>query len=626
MYEIIYKLIKIPRPLKQLIMILIDYMLVVIAILGSIALSLGDLYWPEDGLFWATIFSPALIIIIFYSAGLYHSVTRYTGLKTVLEILKAVTLFSIVGGIASYFGMLQSASISVVIINLMFLFMLIVGSRFFARWLIDFFTNSKSNIVIYGAGQSGINLSNIFQQSEEYNLIAYIDGNIHEIGNYVNTIKVYPPDSLSLLINKYNIKEVFVNLPMFSRKEINKVILDLSAFPVIVKSMPNISHLVDGKLNINELLEIDISDLLGRDSIYPDKKLMKVNISGKNVLITGAGGSIGSELSAQILALKPKKLVLFDISEHALYLIEKKLLKLNILDIEIFPIIGSVTSDERVKDVISHFDIQTIYHAAAYKHVPLVEFNQSEGVFNNTIGTLIAAKAAISLGVETFVLISTDKAVRPTNTMGASKRLSELILQALAKEKHSTCFTMVRFGNVLNSSGSVIPLFKKQIREGGPVTVTDSNIVRYFMTVPEAVELVIQSGALASGGDVFVLDMGDPVNINDLAIKMIHLSGLQVMDSDNPNGDIKIEYTGLRPGEKLYEELLVGTNVNKTRHPKIMRAEEEMIDWSELEPILKDLKDAAINADHKKIRELLIILIPEFNPQSPIVDFLFKTD
>jgi len=362
-------------------------------------------------------------------------------------------------------------------------------------------------------------------------------------------------------------------------------------------------------------LEVDVKDLLGRKPVESNQKLLKTNIENRTVMVTGAGGSIGSEICRQIINLKPKQLILLDISESAIYQIEQEIISINTTNVEVIPILGSVCSHTKLKDIFDTYRIETIYHAAAYKHVPLVESNKIEGILNNAIGTMTLAKSAISSNVETFVLISTDKAVRPTNTMGATKRVSELVLQALAEKSNKTCFTMVRFGNVLDSSGSVIPLFKKQIKSGGPITVTDANIVRYFMTIPEAVELVIQAGAMSEGGDVFVLDMGEPVRIYDLAVKMIRLSGLQVLDEKTPDGDIEIQYTGLRPGEKLYEELLVGDNVFKTDNKLIMKAKEIMIDWDKLEPMLIQLTEAAVNSDQAKTQDLLKKIVPEFNPK-----------
>jgi len=393
---------------------------------------------------------------------------------------------------------------------------------------------------------------------------------------------------------------------------------------VLVRSLPSVSELAQGKLRIADLRDVSIIDLLGRDSVTANSELLGQNITNKVVMVTGAGGSIGSELSRQILALKPQVLVLYEQSEFALYGINKELENLGMHNVEILPMLGSVTNHKRLNHIMQCLDVNTIYHAAAYKHVPMVESNNGEGVSNNIFGTLTCAQAAIKNGVETFVLVSTDKAVRPTNTMGATKRVAEMVLQALAEE-HNTRFSMVRFGNVLDSSGSVVPLFREQIKLGGPITVTDPEIQRYFMSIPEAVELVIQAGAMAQGGDMFVLDMGEPVRIVDLARKMVHLSGLKIKDKLHPNGDIEIKYTGLRPGEKLYEELLIGDNVSETGNPMIMRAKEEMLIWDDLKLILDELEKAVDSSDQDKIRQLLIKAVPGFKPQSNITDILYNT-
>ena len=451
-------------------------------------------------------------------------------------------------------------------------------------------------------------------ESIEYNLIGFIDDDDKLDGHSVSGIKVYSKDDLEYLIARKNIKEVFLAIPSISRSRRNEIISYLEKYPIIVRSLPALSELFQGKIKVDDLLEIDLIDLLGRDSVKPNTKLLRINIYKKNIMVTGAGGSIGSELCRQILSLKPKKIILYEISESSLYQIEQELQSLNNFNVEIFPVIGSVLDKQRAIQICNYYGVQTIYHAAAYKHVPLVEYNPTQGVLNNTIGSLVLAEAAISSNVETFVLISTDKAVRPTSIMGASKRAAELALQALALLPHDTCITMVRFGNVLNSSGSVIPLFKKQIKRGGPITVTHKDIVRYFMTIPEAVELVIQAGAMSKGGEVFVLDMGVPVKIYDLAVKMIRLSGLQLLDKSNPKGDIEIKYTGLRQGEKLYEELLVAGSFSLTENKLVMRAEEEMIIWNKLEPMLDAIKEAALNNEVKKIYKILKKIIPEFTP------------
>jgi len=594
-------------------MLFFDIIAVILSLLVAFSIRLDQWFFPSGDvdLLLSILLAPVFLLPIFFRFGLYNDVIRYLGLKEIWRIIQAVSLYVIIWGIVIFMGAIEGVPRSVILINWLLLVMAICGSRFFARWLLSE-VNANHNVLIYGAGSSGRQLSRALTYSNEYKPIAFIDDKSKLYGQSINGLKVNSKVDLKALIEKKNIKEVFLAMPSISRIQRNEIIGYLEPYPVIVRSLPSFSELAQGKVKINDLLEIDIKDLLGRESVSPNKDLLKINISEKVVLVTGAGGSIGSELCRQILSLKPKKIVLYEISESSLYLTEQELINMKFFEVEIFPVIGSVGDESRVRNICKYYGVQTIYHAAAYKHVPLVEFNQSQGVLNNAIGTLSAAKAAISSNVETFVLISTDKAVRPANVMGASKRVAELILQAFAKQSHSTCFTMVRFGNVLNSSGSVIPLFKKQIKEGGPITVTHADIVRYFMSIPEAVELVIQAGAMAKGGEVFVLDMGKPIRIFDLAEKMIKLSGLQVINENNPNGDIEIKYTGLRPGEKLYEELLVNGKFTLTDNKLIMCAEEEMISWDELEPILDKIKDAALNTEISKIYKLLNQLIPEF--------------
>lgn len=599
---------------------LTDCFLIVLSLLASFSIRLGNIYFPSNDLFWAIFAAPVLAIPIFFSFNLYHSLVRYMGPKTLIFISHSVTIYSLSWGLIAYMASLQGIPRSVIIINWMLCFLLISGSRLLAREL--FLKNDnpqdkrKKNILIYGSGSSGRQLSAAMSNSNDYSLVGYIDDDPKLQQNFINGIQVYSFSKVPFLIKNYNVSEVLLALPSISRTRRKAIIENLNPLPISVKSIPTIKELAGGALKIDDLLEINIADLLGRDSVKANKVLMQTKIYDKSVMVTGAGGSIGSELCRQIILLKPKTIILYEISEASLYLIEQELLSLKISGVQIHPILGSVKSKEHFQNVCVTYKIQTIYHTAAYKHVPLVEFNQSEGVLNNVIGTMIAAQVALATKVETFVLISTDKAVRPTNIMGASKRAAELVLQALSKMPGFTCFTMVRFGNVLDSSGSVIPLFKKQIRHGGPITVTDKNVVRYFMTIPESVELVIQAGSMAKGGDVFVLDMGEPIHIYDLAIKMIQLSGLEVLDASNPNGDIEIKFTGLRPGEKLFEELLVDANAISTENELIMRAEEKMISWNELEPVLFKINKAALNSDDQKVRELLVQIVPEFSPQS----------
>ena len=607
---------------------LIDALMVITLIFLAFSIRLGYWYIPTGNIFAIILFSPLLAIPIFFSFGLYRSVIRFIGIKSFWSIGQAVTLYSVLWGLIGYMSSIQGIPRSVILINWMLGIIVIGGSRIFARWLFNDkslkSSKDKKNVIIYGTGSAGIELSQSLQLSKEFNHLAYIDNNSSLDSTFINNIKVYAPNRIEYLVKKYHVRDVFLALPSISRKEKNKIISKLTLLSLHVRSIPSLYEMAEGKVRVEDLRDINVKDLLGRDSVVPNENLLRMKIVSKVVLITGAGGSIGSELARQIIFLKPKKIILFEISESALYQIDQELKNYKISDIKIFPILGSVVHKKKFQDVCDFYRVQTIYHAAAYKHVPLVEYNQSEGVINNSIGTMLAAQAAIASGVETFVLVSTDKAVRPTNTMGASKRIAELVLQALSKTSNSTCFTMVRFGNVLDSSGSVIPLFKKQIRDGGPITVTDKNIVRYFMTIPEAVELVIQAGAMGKGGDVFVLDMGKEVKIYDLAVNMIHLSGLQVLDDKNPDGDIEIKITGLRPGEKLFEELLIGNNISATENKLIMRAEESMIDWKDLKPIINSLWEASSNSDQELVRELIIKIVPNFNPQSPIIDLLYK--
>ncbi len=621
MRNLLIQFTSLPRAIKGLIIAINDSIIVFVVLLAAFYIRLGFFYWPENEEFLVIIAAPLIAIPIFLSFGLYKSIVRYIGLKSILTIFQAVTMYAVIWGLIDYmFVSIDGTPRSVIIINWMLLIIGIGGSRIIARWfLLGSIFNKKDlkvKIVIYGAGSSGIQLSESLKLSYEFEQIAFIDDDLSLINSYINNIEILNVSELPRLIKDKNVTEIYLALPSISRARRQKILTDLSQYPLTVKSVPKLSDIAKGKVMFDELLQIDIKDLLGRNSAPPISSLLDVKNFNKVVLITGAGGSIGSELARQIIKFNPKKIILFDHSEFALYQIHQELLKYNKLKVEIYPILGSVRSLERLELIFKHFGVQTIYHAAAYKHVPMVESNQSEGILNNVIGTLNASKASISANVETFVLISTDKAVRPTNTMGAAKRCSELILQALSKTQKDTCFTMVRFGNVLDSSGSVIPLFKEQIKLGGPITLTNIDIVRYFMTISEAVELVIQSGAMAKGGDLFVLDMGKPVKIYELARKMIELSGLKVLDSNNPNGDIEIKITGLRPGEKLYEELLIDGNMIKTKNELIMRAEESMIEWPKLKVMIEGLEIACMKNNTNDIRDILKTIVPEYKPQS----------
>jgi FlaA1/EpsC-like NDP-sugar epimerase len=613
--------VNISRIYKQLLIALIDAIILIGVLLTSFSMRLGYWYWPENDLFWVIVGAPLIAFPIFMQFGLYHGIVRFLGLQALWAIVKAVSLYALIWGIIGFMSAIEGIPRSVILINWLLAILSIGGLRMIARWMLSGANDltDQKNVIIYGAGSAGRQLANALLQSREYKPVAFIDDAKDLISQHINGIKVYSIDRVELLIQKYNVDEALLALPSASRQRRNEIINFLEPYPILVRILPGVSELAQGKIEVEDLRTVSIDDLLGREPVKPQQSLLQENIKDKVVMVTGAGGSIGSELCRQIIKLGASKLILFEQSELALYTIDQELSKDHV-----FPILGSVVNQDRVERVCKKFGVKTIYHAAAYKHVPMVEYNSTEGVVNNIFGTLKCAQAAINCHVEAFVLISTDKAVRPTNTMGATKRSAEMVLQALSDDQNTTKFVMVRFGNVLNSSGSVIPLFKNQIKDGGPVTVTDREIIRYFMTIPEAVELVIQAGAIGEGGEVFVLDMGKPVKIFDLATKMIYLSGLEVRNESNPNGEIEIKITGLRPGEKLFEELLIGDNVSKTKHPMIMRAKEEMLSWDELSVILNSLEGAVVDSNQEVLQSLLIQIVPGFKPQCGISDLLYK--
>ncbi|MDB2590563.1 polysaccharide biosynthesis protein [Candidatus Thioglobus sp.] len=636
----INKVINLSRIYKQLIMLLVDSVVLVSILLASFSIRLGYWYFPQDDLIWVVFGAPVVASIIFVRFGLYRAVIRYIGFKALWTVVQAVSLYALVWGVVGFMVAVDGIPRSVILINWMLSLLAIGGVRIAARFLLsnnvklsilnfEFNGNGNGNsnerrVLVYGAGDAGVQLIGALAHSDEYHPVGLIDDSKELQGQYISGLSVYSVDAIEKLIIKLKVDEILIAMPSASRAKRLAIIGTLEPYPVHVRMLPGVTELAQGKVSVGDLREVSIKDLLGRDLVEANKDLLGKNITDKVVVVTGAGGSIGSELCRQIVFLEPKALILFEMSELALYTIENELSNIGIYSLDIYPILGSVNNKVRLDNVFKQFDVDTIYHAAAYKHVPMVEFNNTEGVNNNIFGTLNCAQAAIDANVETFVLISTDKAVRPTNTMGATKRSAELVLQALSANQTGTKFSMVRFGNVLGSSGSVIPLFKQQIKAGGPITVTDKDIIRYFMTISEAVELVIQAGAMGTGGDVFVLDMGEPVRIQDLAKKMIRLSGLEVKDNAHPNGDIQIKYTGLRAGEKLYEELLIGDNVSETDNPLIMRAQEEMLAWNELKPVLDELYGAIESCDHEKLRKLLIQIVPDFKPQCHISDVLYE--
>jgi len=621
---LIRNIVGLHRRQKQLIVLLLDFILINLSLWLAFSVRLGHWFMPSEQLLLVMAIAPVVAVPIFIRFGLYRAVVRYIGLKALWTIVKAISLYALIWGILGFMAAVEGIPRSVILINWLLALLSIGGLRMWAKWLLSGVDNdiAQKNVLVYGAGSSGRQLVEALLQSREYKPVAFIDDDSDLAGQSINGIRVYSRADIVTLVWRYDVQEALLALNAPSKSQQNQIIDILESCSLHVRILPKVSELAQGKIKIEDLREVSIEDVLGRDKVEPDMSLLHTNIKDKVVMVTGAGGSIGSELCRQIASLGARQLILFEQSELALYAIDKELGSDTSMSIK--PILGSVMDQNRVTQVCQTFGVDTIYHAAAYKHVPMVEFNASEGINNNVFGTLSCAKAAISSKVKTFVLISTDKAVRPTNTMGATKRTAELVLQALTDQHDTTRFSIVRFGNVLDSSGSVIPLFRQQIRQGGPVTVTDSEIVRYFMTIPEAVELVIQAGAMAHGGEVFVLDMGKPVKIFDLATKMIHLSGLSVKNNTNPEGDIEICITGLRPGEKLFEELLIGNNVTKTGHPMIMKAKEDRLSWQELEAALAQMQIALDDFNQSALRELLKKVVPGFKPQCDIEDILYQ--
>lgn len=584
---------------------------------------------------WLIISAPLFSVPIFIRLGLYRAVIRFIDQKIIYVVVGGVTLsLALMAAFAAFMHM-TNYSRGVFGIYWLSAILYVTASRFLVRsYLLHtgdaHRVSGAIRVAIYGAGRAGTQLASALRIVDEYLPIAFVDDKKELQGATIGGIPVHPSDRLPELVERLRIKEVLLAMPSLKRVEQKRILDRLEPLKVKIKVTPPINSLINGEVRVQDMREIEIEDLLGRDSVEPNAQLISTCITGKSVLVTGAGGSIGSELCRQILQLRPLRLILLEMSEFALYTIEQELRELQKslnLEIELIPFLGSVMDEHKCTRIVRTFLVETVYHAAAYKHVPLVEHNPIEGIRNNVFGTLNVARAALTAGVRSFVLISTDKAVRPTNVMGTSKRLAELILQAFARQDlrtHShTRFCIVRFGNVLGSSGSVVPLFRRQIRDGGPITVTHPEITRYFMTIPEAAQLVLQAGAMGTGGEVFVLDMGQPVKIMDLAKRMIHLSGYEVKNEECPDGDIEIKAIGLRPGEKLYEELLIGENVEGTDHPLIMRAQEEEVPWQILERLLEQLEDACNSFDHEKIRQTLLHAVHEYQPQCGIEDILW---
>ena len=621
--------LSLPRIVKRLVVLAVDSSLCVLTVWLAFYLRLGEFIQLDGVALWAALASVGLALPVFIVNGLYRAIFRYAGWVALMTVTKAVgayavlyaALFTAIGvnGIPRTVGLIQPI-----------LLLLAIGlSRAVARYWLGGMYQQKlklaalPKVLIYGAGSSGRQLAIAMSHSTELKIVGFLDDDDRLHGQVLNGLPIYSPADLAGLVDSLGVRDILLALPSASRRRRNEIIEQVRPIKVAVRTLPNLNELAQGKVSTSDLRELDIDDLLGREPVVPNHILLGKNVTGRTVLVTGAGGSIGSELCRQIALLHPAALLLIEQSEYALYEIHQELqARFDERETRLVPLLASVRDAERMHEIMSTWHPDTVYHSAAYKHVPLVEHNPAEGVRNNVFGTLVAAQAARENGVADFVLISTDKAVRPTNIMGASKRLAEMVLQGLAAQTSNTKFTMVRFGNVLGSSGSVVPRFRQQIRDGGPVTLTHPEITRYFMTIPEAAQLVIQAGAMARGGDVFVLDMGEPVRIIDLARRMIELSGLQVRDDDNPDGDIEIAISGLRPGEKLYEELLIGDNPKPTTHPRIMKAHEDFLPWPALEEKLAALRLALDTNDVGVVRRMLEQLVSGYVPSGEIVDWV----
>jgi FlaA1/EpsC-like NDP-sugar epimerase len=651
-------LVGLPRRRKRFLQVITDVFLVWIALWLAFVVRLGvdDLINPIAQHFWLFLSTPVVAIPLFVRFGMYRAVMRYFGNDALIVIIKAVSLSALILGVVVYlYSNHQAVVPRSIIFNYWWLSLVMVGGLRLAMrqyFLGDWFTAAQHvpftsredglpRVAIYGAGAAGNQLVAALRMGRVMRPVAFIDDDDGISDRVISGLQVYKPKHIHRMIDATGAQEILLAIPSSNRGRRREILGFLEGFPLHVRSVPGFMDLASGRVKVDDIQEVDIADLLGRDAVPAQAELLERCIMRQSVLVTGAGGSIGSELCRQILTLNPTTLLLLEHSEFNLYSIMSELeqrIARESLSVRLLPILGSVRNQNKLLDIMKTWHVDTVYHAAAYKHVPMVEHNIAEGVLNNVIGTLNTAQAALQSGVSNFVLISTDKAVRPTNVMGSTKRLAELTLQALSRELapvlfgeknnishvNKTRFTMVRFGNVLGSSGSVIPLFHKQIKSGGPITVTHPKITRYFMTIPEAAQLVIQAGSMGQGGDVFVLDMGEPVKIVELAERMIHLSGLSVRSDRNPQGDIAIEFTGLRPGEKLYEELLIGDNVVATQHPMIMSANEDYLSWDVLKVKLAELLTAVDQDDYTRVRQLLRDTVSGYTPDGEIVDWIYQ--
>ena len=620
------------RSTKKLIAAITDFLSISFSIFISLFILGHDLSSIDFNQLLRILFVPTSSVLIFYLFGIYSSILRYIDFAFIYLLLKAMFTVVLLNILASF----VYAELILPFLNISY------GSLFsFQEWVVGFLSSIfiifisritannilsshkfEKRVVIYGAGSAGMQLAGALRVSKEMQPIAFIDKNRNLQNSYIGGLKVLHPKKLEKLASKGKVDEVLIAMPSASKSNLKNLLREIEKFSIKVRILPGLAALAQGKVSVSELKEVDTADLLGRMEVEANQELLNRNIENKVVLITGAGGSIGSEISRQVIKNKPSKIILLDSNEYALFSIKNEIANYS-SEVNLYTILANVTNKDRIKEVFTSFKVNTVYHAAAYKHVPLVEENPFEAVSNNIIGTKICAESALESAVETFVLISTDKAVRPTNIMGATKRFSELILQSMVEDK-KTKMTMVRFGNVIGSSGSAVPLFQQQIKMGGPITVTHPEIIRYFMSIPEAAELVIQAGAMGEGGDVFVLDMGEPVKIIEIAKRLINLSGMELIDDKNPEGDIEIKFTGLRPGEKLYEELLIGNNVSLTEHKRIFKAQEDSLSREQLSEYLYMIKEAQKSGDTLALKEILKMAVPGFTPETDIVDVVYN--
>ena len=649
------RILAMPRRAKQLLVMTVDTCLCLLSVWVSFYLRLGELLTLSNitdvPVLIACTASVALAIPIFVMAGLYRAIFRYSGMPAMMTMARAMLMYGLLFSSMFTFIGIQGVPRTIGLIQPIVVFVLVGVSRTAARvWLgglyqLEIKKSNLPQVLIYGAGSAGRQLAAGMANSHEMRVVGFLDDDDRLHGHVLNGLNIYNPADLEEVASQKGITDVLLAMPSSSRERRNQILALLSKIKLSVRTLPGLSDIASGKISLSNVRELDIDDLLGRESVKPNGLLLNRNTHNKTVLVTGAGGSIGSELCRQVIKTQPRRLLLLEMSEFALHQIHQEIQSALLLyenkpdeALEVVPLLGSVCDEVRMHEIMDTWKPHTVYHAAAYKHVPLVEHNPAEGVRNNVWGTKVCAEAAVRNGVQNFVLISTDKAVRPTNIMGATKRLAEMVLQALNDTKpavdsrtltthnlltsKSTCFSMVRFGNVLGSSGSVVPLFREQIKNGGPITLTHPDITRYFMTIPEAAQLVIQAGAMGSGGDVFVLDMGEPVRIYDLASSIVELSGLTLRNDKNPQGDIEIKVTGLRPGEKLYEELLIGDNPKPTQHPRIFKANEKFVPWEQLQGQLNSLNLALSVNDVPVIRSFLQQLVTGYQPSGEVVDWI----